>query len=57
LRSQIKPDGHWGGGRRKIEVVFGADMEIENKMVEGLSESDRAELVRLLRKLTQAMRG
>jgi DNA-binding MarR family transcriptional regulator len=32
-------------------------MEIENRMVSGLSESERAELVRLLRKLTQAMKG
>lgn len=44
-------------GRRKIEAAFRADMKIENKMVEGLSDSDRAELVRLLRKLTQAMKG
>jgi len=32
-------------------------MEIESRMVSGLSESKRAELVRLLRKLTMAMRG
>lgn len=32
-------------------------MEIENRMVSGLSESEREELVRLLRKLTRAMRG
>jgi DNA-binding MarR family transcriptional regulator len=44
-------------GRRKIEAAFRADMEIENRMVSGLSETERAELVRLLRKLTQAMRG
>ena len=44
-------------GRKKIEAAFRADMEIENRMVSGLSESERAELVRLLRKLTQAMRG
>jgi hypothetical protein len=31
-------------------------MEIENHMVSGLSESERAELVRLLRMLTQGMR-
>jgi len=43
-------------GRKKIEAAFRADMEIENRMVSGLSESERAELVRLLRKLTQAMR-
>jgi hypothetical protein len=42
---------------QKIEAAFRADMEIENQMVSGLSESERAELVRLLRKLTQAMRG
>ena len=44
-------------GKKKIEAAFRADMEIENRMVEGLSESERAELVRLLRKLSQAMRG
>ncbi|MFL6689824.1 MAG: MarR family winged helix-turn-helix transcriptional regulator [Alphaproteobacteria bacterium] len=44
-------------GRRKIEAAFRADMELENKMVSGLAESERAELVRLLRKLTQAMKG
>ena len=43
-------------GRKKIEAAFRADMDIENRMVSGLSESERAELVRLLRKLTQAMR-
>jgi DNA-binding MarR family transcriptional regulator len=43
-------------GRKKIEAAFRADMEVENKMVSGLSESERAELVRLLRKLTQAMK-
>jgi DNA-binding MarR family transcriptional regulator len=43
-------------GRRKIEAAFRADMELENKMVSGLHESERAELVRLLRKLTQAMK-
>jgi|ERR1051325_8733897 DNA-binding MarR family transcriptional regulator len=43
-------------GKKKIEAAFRADMEIENKMVEGLSESERAELVRLLRKLTQVMK-
>jgi DNA-binding MarR family transcriptional regulator len=44
-------------GRKKIEAAFRADMEIENRMVSGLSESERAELVRLLRKLTQGVRG
>ena len=44
-------------GRKKIEAAFRADMEIENRMVSGLSENERAELVQLLRKLTQAMRG
>ncbi len=43
-------------GKKKIEAAFRDDMEIENKMVERLSETDRAELVRLLRKLAQAMR-
>jgi DNA-binding MarR family transcriptional regulator len=43
-------------GRKKIEAAFRADMALENRMVSGLSESERAELVRLLRKLTQAMR-
>ena len=43
-------------GKKKIEAAFRADMELENKMVEGLSESERAELVRLLRKLTLAMK-
>jgi DNA-binding MarR family transcriptional regulator len=44
-------------GRKKIESAFRADMDLENRMVEGLSEPERAELVRLLRKLTQAMKG
>ncbi len=44
-------------GRKKIEAAFRAGTDIENRMVSGLSESERAELVRLLRKLTQAMRG
>ena len=44
-------------GRKKIEAAFRADMEIENRMVSGLSESERAELVRLLRKLTQGVGG
>jgi DNA-binding MarR family transcriptional regulator len=44
-------------GRKKIEAAFRADMEIENRMVSGLSENERAELVRLLRKLTRGMRG
>jgi DNA-binding MarR family transcriptional regulator len=44
-------------GRRKIEAAFRAGMEIENRMVEGLNDTERAELVRLLRKLTQAMKG
>jgi DNA-binding MarR family transcriptional regulator len=43
-------------GKKKIEAAFRADMELENKMVSGLSESERAELVRLLRKLMQAMK-
>ncbi len=43
-------------GKKKIEAAFRADMELENKMVSGLSESERAELVRLLRKLTRAMK-
>jgi DNA-binding MarR family transcriptional regulator len=42
-------------GRKKIEAAFRADMEIENKMVSGLSETERAELVRLLRKLTRGI--
>jgi hypothetical protein len=32
-------------------------MEIESRMLSGLTETERAELVRLLRKITQAMRG
>ena len=44
-------------GRKKIEAAFRADMDLENEMVSGLSDDERAELVRLLRKLTQAMRG
>jgi hypothetical protein len=39
-------------GRKKIEAALRADMEIENHIVSGLSESERAELVRLLRKLS-----
>lgn len=31
--------------------------KFENRMVSGLSESERAELLRLLRKLARAMRG
>lgn len=44
-------------GKKKIEAAFRADMEIENKMVQSLSDSERAELVRLLRKLTATVRG
>jgi DNA-binding MarR family transcriptional regulator len=44
-------------GKKKIEAAFRADMELENRMVSGLSESERVDLVRLLRKLTQAMKG
>jgi DNA-binding MarR family transcriptional regulator len=44
-------------GKKKIEAAFRADMEIENRMVEGLSEKERTDLIRLLRKLTQAMKG
>ena len=44
-------------GRKKIEAAFRADMDLENEMVSGLSDDERTELVRLLRKLTQAMRG
>lgn len=43
-------------GRKKIETAFRDEMDIENKMVESLSDSERNELVRLLRKLTYAMR-
>jgi hypothetical protein len=32
-------------------------MEIENRMVSVLTEAERAELVRLLRKLNQGVRG
>lgn len=44
-------------GKKKIEAAFRADMDIENEMVEGLTESERIELVRLLRKLSKVMRG
>src|SRR5690242_20429914 len=44
-------------GKKKIEAAFRADMALENQMVSGLSEGERAELVHLLRKLTQAMKG
>jgi DNA-binding MarR family transcriptional regulator len=44
-------------GKRKIEAAFRAGMEIENRMVSGLSDGERADLARLLRKLTQAVRG
>lgn len=44
-------------GKKKIEAVFRDDMEIENRMLARFAEKDRAELVRLLRKLAQAMRG
>lgn len=44
-------------GKKKIESAFRADMDVENEMVQGLSDSERAELVRLLRKLSKVMRG
>ena len=44
-------------GRKKIEAAFRADMDLENEMVSGLSEDERSELVRLLRKLTQTMKA
>jgi len=43
-------------GRKKIEAAFRDDMEIENRMLADFPEKDRAELVRLLRKLAQSMR-
>ena len=43
-------------GRKKIEAAFRAEMDLENEMVSGLNDDERTELVRLLRKLTQAMR-
>lgn len=43
-------------GKRKIETAFRADVALENKMVSGLSNSEHEDLVRLLRKLTQAMK-
>jgi DNA-binding MarR family transcriptional regulator len=44
-------------GRKKIEAAFRDDMKLENKMVESLSDAERDELIRLLRKLTYAMRS
>ncbi|MBV8799596.1 MAG: MarR family transcriptional regulator [Alphaproteobacteria bacterium] len=52
VRVELTPQG-----RKKIEAAFRAGMALENKMVSGLSESERADLARLLRKLTAAMRG
>lgn len=43
-------------GKKKIEAAFRADMELGNKMVSGLSDSEYAELVRLLRKATQMLK-
>ena len=43
-------------GKKKIEAAFRADMELENKMVSGLNESEHEELVRLLRKATQMLK-
>ena len=43
-------------GKKKIEAAFRADMEIENRMVKGLSDKERADLIRLLRLLTASMK-
>lgn len=50
LLVELTPDG-----RKRIEAAFRDDMAIENKMVEALSASERADLVRLLRKLALAL--
>lgn len=42
-------------GKKKIEAAFGADMQIENRLVQGLTPSEQAELVRLLRKLALSL--
>jgi DNA-binding MarR family transcriptional regulator len=42
-------------GRKKIEAAFSADMQIENRLVEGLTQAEHAELVRLLRKLALSL--
>jgi DNA-binding MarR family transcriptional regulator len=42
-------------GRKRIEAAFRRDMEVENRMLEGLSDAEHASLVRLLRKLALAM--
>ena len=38
-------------GRKRIEAAFRADMELENRLVTGLTRKEHSELVRLLRKL------
>ena len=43
-------------GRKKIDAAFRADMELENEMLSGLTNSEHEELVRLLRKATQTLK-
>lgn len=43
-------------GRKKIDAAFRDDMELENEMLSGLSNSEHEELVRLLRKATQMLK-
>jgi DNA-binding MarR family transcriptional regulator len=42
-------------GRKKIEAAFRADMQIENRLVAGLTAPEHGELVRLLRKLALSL--
>lgn len=42
-------------GRERIEAAFGEDMALEAKVLEALGARERAELARLLRKLTLAL--
>lgn len=42
-------------GKKKIEAAFSADMQIENRLVAGLTQSEQADLVRLLRKLALSL--
>jgi DNA-binding MarR family transcriptional regulator len=57
LSNSARIVGLAGRAAKKWKAAFRADVDIEDRMVSGLNESERAEVVRLLRKLTQAMQG
>jgi|KBSMisStaDraftv2_1062788.scaffolds.fasta_scaffold1068804_1 DNA-binding MarR family transcriptional regulator len=42
-------------GRKRVENAFRDDMETENQLTSGLSQSEREQLARLLQKLARAM--